>query len=60
VHEAHPDLVEKYTTFLEAQFKAHQAHGQQLTPSEESPLTPEQHHTAVAGLHPVRRASGES
>jgi arylsulfatase len=42
VHEEHPDLVEKYTTFLEDQFEAHLALGRQLTPSEASPLTPEQ------------------
>ena len=42
VHEEHPDLVEKYTKLLEAQFRAHQALGQQFTPGEESPLTPEQ------------------
>ena len=40
VHEEHPDLVEKYTKLLEAQFRA--ALGQQFTPGEESPLTPEQ------------------
>ena len=42
VHEERPDLVEKYTTFLEAQWEAHQALAQQFTPGEESPLTPEQ------------------
>ena len=43
LHEERPDLVEKYTEFLEAQFKAHQALAQQFTRSEEdSPLTPEQ------------------
>jgi arylsulfatase A-like enzyme len=42
VHEAHPDLVEKYTKFLEAQFQAHQALAQRFTPGEELPLTPEQ------------------
>ena len=42
LHEARPDLVEKYTTFLEAQWEAHQALAQRFTPGEESPLTPEQ------------------
>ncbi|MFH1762932.1 MAG: sulfatase [Gemmatimonadota bacterium] len=42
VHEEHPDLVEKYTAFLEAQFEAHLALGQLFTPSEPVPLTPEQ------------------
>jgi arylsulfatase A-like enzyme len=42
VHDEHPDLVAKYTTFLKAQFEAHQALAQQFTPGEQSPLTPEQ------------------
>ncbi len=42
VHEEQPDLVEKYTKFLEAQWKAHQLLAQRFTPGEESPLTPEQ------------------
>jgi arylsulfatase A-like enzyme len=42
VHEEHPDLVEKYTAFLEAQWRAHQALAQQFTRSEDSPMTPEQ------------------
>ena len=42
LHEERPDLVEKYTKFLEAQFEAHQLLAQQFTPGEESPLTPEQ------------------
>jgi arylsulfatase A-like enzyme len=42
VHEEHPDLVEKYTAFLEAQFEAHMALGQLFTPSEDVVLTPEQ------------------
>jgi arylsulfatase A-like enzyme len=42
VHEEHPDLVEKYTAFLEEQFEAHQALGQLFTPSESVALTPEQ------------------
>ena len=43
LHEERPDLVEKYTEFLEAQWKAHQLLAQRFTRSgEESPLTPEQ------------------
>ena len=42
LHEARPDLVRKYTEFLEAQFEAHQALAQRFTRSEDSPLTPEQ------------------
>jgi len=42
VHEQHPDLVEKYTKLLEEQFAANLALGRHLTPSEASPLTPEQ------------------
>ncbi len=42
LNEEHPDLVEKYTAFLEAQFEAHQALGQLFTPSESVALTPEQ------------------
>jgi monoamine oxidase len=42
LHEERPDLVEKCTQFLEAQFEAHQALAQQFTRSEDSPLTPEQ------------------
>jgi len=42
VHDEHPDLVEHYTAFLEAQFEAHQLLAQRFTPGEESPLTPEQ------------------
>jgi len=42
VHEEHPDLVEKYTAFLEAQFEAHQALGQYFTPAEDVVMTPEQ------------------
>ncbi len=37
-----PDLVEKYTQFLEAQWEAHQALAQRFTKSTELPLTPEQ------------------
>jgi arylsulfatase A-like enzyme len=42
LHEERSDLVVEYTKFLEEQFEAHQALGQLFTPSEESPLTPEQ------------------
>lgn len=42
LHEERPDLVEKYTRFLEAQWEAHQALAQHFTRSKESPLTPEQ------------------
>jgi len=42
LHEERPDLVEKYTKFLEEQLEAHLALGRHLTPSEAPPLTPEQ------------------
>jgi arylsulfatase A len=42
IHEERPDLVEKYTTFLEAQFEAHQALAKMFTPSKALPLTSEQ------------------
>jgi arylsulfatase A-like enzyme len=42
VNEAHPDLVAKYTTFLEDQWKAHQALATQFTPGAKVALTPEQ------------------
>ncbi len=42
VHEERPDLVEKYTAFLEEQFEAHLALGQYFTQSGEVELTPEQ------------------
>jgi hypothetical protein len=42
LNEEHPDLVEKYTEFLVAQWEAHQALGQLFTPSESVALTPEQ------------------
>jgi arylsulfatase A-like enzyme len=48
VHEERPDLVEKYTTFLEAQFEAHQALAQLFTASESVALTPEQLETLRA------------
>jgi arylsulfatase A-like enzyme len=42
VHEERPDLVEKYTAFLEQQFEAHLALSQYFTSSGEVELTPEQ------------------
>ena len=42
LHEERPDLVEKYTAFLEAQWEAHQALAQLFTPSDSVALTPEQ------------------
>jgi arylsulfatase A-like enzyme len=42
VHEKRPDLVKKYTKFLEAQWKAHQALAEHFTRSGDSPLRPEQ------------------
>ncbi len=42
LNEERPDLVEKYTKFLEAQWEAHQALAQLFTPSESVALTPEQ------------------
>jgi len=42
LNDERPDLVEKYTKFLKAQWKAHQALAQQFTRSEDSSLTPEQ------------------
>ncbi len=43
LHEERPDLVEKYTAFLEAQWEAHQALAQVFSKSgEQVPLTPEQ------------------
>ncbi len=46
--EEHPDLVEHYTAFLEAQSEAHQSLAKLFTPGEESPLTPEQLRTLRA------------
>ena len=48
LHEERPDLVEKYTKFLEAQFEAHQSLAQFFTPSESVALTPEQLETLRA------------
>jgi arylsulfatase A-like enzyme len=48
LHEERPDLVDKYTAFLEAQWEAHQALGQRFTPGEPAELTPEQLETLRA------------
>ena len=48
LHEERPDLVKKYTEFLEAQFEAHQMLGTQFTPGTEVALTPEQLRTLRA------------
>ena len=48
LHEERPDLVEKYTAFLEAQWEAHQALAKLFTPSEAVSLTPEQLETLRA------------
>ena len=42
LHEDRPDLVQKYTAFLEEQFEAHVALSQYFTPSGEVELTAEQ------------------
>ncbi len=42
LHEERPDLVQKYTAFLEEQFEAHMALSQYFTPSGDVELTPEQ------------------
>lgn len=42
VHEERPELVKKYTTFLEAQFAAHQELAKKFTRSKDSALSPEQ------------------
>jgi arylsulfatase A-like enzyme len=48
LNEERPDLVKKYTEFLEAQFAAHQALAQRFTPGGEVALTPEQLETLRA------------
>ena len=48
VNGERPDLVEKYTKFLEEQWKAHHLLAQQFTRSEDSPLTAEQLRTLRA------------
>ena len=42
LHEEHPDLVEHYTAFLEAQWEAHRSLAQRFSRSGEVALTPEQ------------------
>jgi arylsulfatase A-like enzyme len=42
LHAERPDLVEKYTKFLKAQFRAHQALAQRFSRAEDAPLTAEQ------------------
>ena len=42
VNEDHPELVDKYTVFLEEQWEAHQNLAQLFTRSGEVELTPEQ------------------
>ena len=42
LHEERPDLVEKYTQFLEAQWESHQSLSRLFTPTESLPLTSEQ------------------
>ncbi len=48
LHEERRDLVNEYTTFLEAEWKKHQRLAKQFTPGEESPFTPEQLETLRA------------
>ncbi len=48
LHEDRPDLVAKYTKFLQSQWKAHQALASKITPSDESPMTPSQLETLEA------------
>jgi len=48
LHEERPDLVEKYTEFLEAQWEAHQALATHFTPGGDVALTPEQLETLRA------------
>jgi len=48
IHEERPDLVEKYTAFLEAQFEAHLVLAQRFTPGEQVELTAEQLETLRA------------
>jgi len=45
IHEKRPDLVQKYTAFLEERWKAHQALAKVFSRSENLPLTPEQSET---------------
>jgi arylsulfatase A-like enzyme len=48
LHEERPDLVDKYTRFLEAQWDAHRALAQRFSRSGEIPITPEQLETLQA------------
>ncbi|MDX1387999.1 MAG: sulfatase-like hydrolase/transferase, partial [Acidobacteriota bacterium] len=48
VNDTRPELVEKYTAFLEEQWEAHQALAQQFTPGADVELTPEQLETLRA------------
>jgi hypothetical protein len=48
VNEEHPELVQRYTAFLETQWEAHQALAQHFTPGGEVELTPEQLETLRA------------
>jgi arylsulfatase A-like enzyme len=48
LHEERPDLVEKYTEFLEVQWEAHRALAQHFTQSGDVVLTPEQLETLRA------------
>ena len=42
LHDERPELVEKYTQFLQEQYAAHRELGERFTRSDASPLTPEQ------------------
>jgi hypothetical protein len=42
LNEQHPDLVKKYTKFLEDTWKDHQALAKQFTPGAKSALSPDQ------------------
>ena len=42
LHDEHPELVGKYTQFLQEQYAAHRELGEHFTRSDASPLTPEQ------------------
>ena len=48
LHEERPDLVKKYTAFLEAQWEAHGALAQHFTPGGDVELTAEQLRTLRA------------
>lgn len=48
VHEERPDLVRRYTDFLENQWASHRSLANQFTRSEETALTPEQLRTLRA------------